>query len=305
MSTSTMAQYRSWSAVPDHLASKSRIERDLGLSVRGALVVAQVYQMTNHRWINLYDTRTAKPKKRLSKAQHAALAAGRHQRIFAPCGCCGADIPREDPRNILHEYPGWCDRCADRERRRTVCAQARTWWQLPNLVFLDTETTGLEREDEIIEIAVLDRTGTVLFESLVQPTQPIHPDAQATHHLTTMQLQTAPRLPAIAETLTRCLQGRMVVMYNADFDTRLLQQSFTRYNLTLPKAQSLCLMHLYADFAGDGVRGDYRWIKLNTACQWHNITVDGPVHRAGADAERCRQLLACLAVLEIEHPNKL
>ena len=33
-------------------------------------------------------------------------------------------------------------------------------------VYLDTETTGLERTDEIIEISIIDEDGQALFESL-------------------------------------------------------------------------------------------------------------------------------------------
>jgi hypothetical protein len=36
---------------------------------------------------------------------------------------------------------------------------------MANSVFLDTETTGLDDDAELVEIAVVDDTGAVLFES--------------------------------------------------------------------------------------------------------------------------------------------
>ena len=36
-------------------------------------------------------------------------------------------------------------------------------------VYLDTETTGLEKQDEIVEISILDFDGTILFESYIRP----------------------------------------------------------------------------------------------------------------------------------------
>ena len=38
-----------------------------------------------------------------------------------------------------------------------------------NPVYLDTETTGLEKTDEIVEISIVDDSGQVLLDSLVKP----------------------------------------------------------------------------------------------------------------------------------------
>jgi len=41
-----------------------------------------------------------------------------------------------------------------------------------DFVFLDTETTGLDDDAELVEIAVVDDTGAVLFESYCRPIPP-------------------------------------------------------------------------------------------------------------------------------------
>ncbi|WP_370656558.1 3'-5' exonuclease, partial [Klebsiella pneumoniae] len=48
-------------------------------------------------------------------------------------------------------------------------------------VFLDTETTGLDDHAELVEIAVVNEDGCVLFESFCRPTVPVDPGAQAVH----------------------------------------------------------------------------------------------------------------------------
>ena len=49
---------------------------------------------------------------------------------------------------------------------------------MANFVFLDTETTGLDDDAELVEIAVVDATGAVLFESYCRPTVPVDPGAR-------------------------------------------------------------------------------------------------------------------------------
>lgn len=41
------------------------------------------------------------------------------------------------------------------------------------ILVIDTETTGLTYADEIIELAVLNTSGTVLLHTLVKPSRPI------------------------------------------------------------------------------------------------------------------------------------
>lgn len=49
--------------------------------------------------------------------------------------------------------------------------------------YLDTETTGLEKTDEIIEIAIVDSQGRVIFESFFRPTIHIPQAAINIHHI--------------------------------------------------------------------------------------------------------------------------
>ncbi|HHQ4784521.1 TPA: hypothetical protein ACSPZU_004090, partial [Aeromonas veronii] len=48
---------------------------------------------------------------------------------------------------------------------------ASNW--LLNCNILDTETTGLDDQAEIVEISIIDQLGKVVFDSLVKPQKPI------------------------------------------------------------------------------------------------------------------------------------
>jgi DNA polymerase III epsilon subunit-like protein len=74
-------------------------------------------------------------------------------------------------------------------------------------VVLDSETTGLGNEDEVIELALVHATGTVLFCSLIQPQDPQRPDlATHIHGITRQLLSSAPSFPEVWPTIQAILR---------------------------------------------------------------------------------------------------
>ena len=117
-------------------------------------------------------------------------------------------------------------------------------------VFLDTETTGLRRDAEICEIAVIDHHGTVILDQLVKPISPIPPDAARIHGITNEDVATAPHFNDVWRVLSPQLAGRTLVIFNAEYDLRLLDQSLSfagvsdKRELYAAKGNSHCAMKL-------------------------------------------------------------
>ena len=89
------------------------------------------------------------------------------------------------------------------------------------VLFLDTETTGLTTQDQIIEIAIVDQIGKVLLNTLINPGRvPINPHAEAAHGITASMLRGAPSLADLWPQIRSILSGNRVVIYNAKFDRR-------------------------------------------------------------------------------------
>ena len=65
--------------------------------------------------------------------------------------------------------------------RRAAIAQAQIELN-KKPIYLDTETTGLKENDQIVEIGLLEHDGSLAFQSLVKPTVKIPPDAARVHH---------------------------------------------------------------------------------------------------------------------------
>jgi len=95
----------------------------------------------------------------------------------------------------------------------------------PNLVILDTETTGLISKDpdtKIVQISLMNNKGKIIFSSLVNPGRPIPPDATVIHGIKDSDVANAPTLRQIAPVLRGFLDGSFLVAYNAGFDIHLL-----------------------------------------------------------------------------------
>ncbi len=164
-------------------------------------------------------------------------------------------------------------------------------------VYLDTETNGLERDAEIVEIAIIDHDGQVLLQSLVRPTQPIPPDASRIHGITDEMVRLAPLWPVIYSQVKSLLDGQLVAIYNVEFDLRMMQQSNARHRrMVRDYFQTIDVMKLYADFRADWDprRRSNRFYSLDAAGKACRIPLPN-AHRAVADTLLTRAVLQYIA----------
>lgn len=180
--------------------------------------------------------------------------------------------------------------------------ETATRWLHSDPLFLDTETTGLGVEAEICEIAILDMQGKVLMETLIRPSAPIPNDASEIHGITNEMVANAPAYKDISEQLHEILNARMVIIYNADFDVRVLKQTAQIAGDDEPfVCQFKCAMELYSPFYGDWSRfhQSYKWQKLSRAAWQCGIVIPPDLHRARADAELTRRIVQHMAQTKI------
>lgn len=165
---------------------------------------------------------------------------------------------------------------------------ARSLLQRDDWVVLDTETTGLSYNDEIVQIAILSPDGTVLLDTLVRPLIPISLEATGIHGITNDDVADAPPFPKLYERLKAILSGKSIVIYNAAFDLRMLQQTLRKYRLPpfdLDEDQIDCAMLYYAAWRGEiWSDGSYKWQKLQ-----------GGDHSAAGDCRATLELIKRMA----------
>ena len=171
------------------------------------------------------------------------------------------------------------------------------------VIILDTETTGLTEDSEIVDIAIINMSGDVLLDTLVMPKGPIPREASDIHGITLEELRKAGALPWPAHHKT--VQGLLdaaseVVIYNAEFDTRMLRQTARTHGLELqlPKRKVRCAMLDYAQFRGEvGRYGDFLWHKLTDAYERETGMTAIEAHVASAD---CSMVMALMAAVSIK-----
>lgn len=154
-------------------------------------------------------------------------------------------------------------------------------------VFLDLETTGLNpKEDRIVEIAIVDESGLVLVDSLINPKVKIPPSASAIHGITDAMVGNAPTFAELWPIVRSAIEGKRVVIYNAAFD-----RSFLPGRLSCASSVE-CAMLAFSKYRGiaDGYGRGRKWFKLTAAAEYVEHVWTGDAHRALSDAEACRSV---------------
>lgn len=186
----------------------------------------------------------------------------------------------------------------DRLKQEAI-ASAQAWLAKDALI-LDTETTGLDWGDEIIEISIIAlRSGKVLLNTLVKPMFAIPPEASAIHGISDEMVAQAPSFEQIMLEVEGLLSGRVVVAYNAAFDKKMLCSSAAVIGYEPPyiDCDFQCAMLAYAEYKGDWNHGhgDFKWHSLTNAAKQQGITLEGEAHRALYDCQLTRALILKMA----------
>ncbi len=99
-------------------------------------------------------------------------------------------------------------------------------------IYLDTETTGLDDNAEIIEIAIIDDEGKSLINTKVQCQGEISPAAITVHGITKADLADAPLWADVYHQVINIINAAgVLVIYNLSFDWGMLIQTSERYCL--------------------------------------------------------------------------
>lgn len=168
-------------------------------------------------------------------------------------------------------------------------------WLADSCLVLDTETTGLGEDAQIIEIAICDIWGTVLVDHRVRPSVPIEPGAAEVHGITLEDLANSPTWPEVIDSIKECLTGRTVVIFNSDFDMAMLRNTCRAFGLDTDWLSTLnvkCAMEL--SVLAFGSTNQYGTISLADATYEAGVSWSGEAHSAKVDALATVDLLASI-----------
>ncbi|MEU7024716.1 3'-5' exonuclease [Streptomyces sp. NPDC046203] len=177
------------------------------------------------------------------------------------------------------------------------------WYEGPLAAF-DTETTGVDvEEDRIVSAALVvqDAAGTRprVTRWLVNPGIPVPPEATAVHGLTDRHLQRNGRWPSpVVEEVARAIAeqiaaGRPLVVMNAPFDLTILDRELRRHRASslgrYLDSVPLCVLDpRVLDKHLDRYRKGRR--TLTDLCDQYEVVLDG-AHDAAADASAALEVV--------------
>jgi DNA polymerase III epsilon subunit-like protein len=126
--------------------------------------------------------------------------------------------------------------------RALLVSWAQTVLAFPNLAFLEVDTDGLSTEADLLRITLIDRSGALLFDQLIQPRRPLTSKIVQLTGLTPEHLVTAPRLADVWKAVQQALAGRYLLSFNLAFDEQQLAANARRHNLPPLTLIGECLM---------------------------------------------------------------
>lgn len=153
---------------------------------------------------------------------------------------------------------------------------------MSEFIYLDTETTGLYNDDEIVELAIIDDNNNVLINTLIKPAQKKSwSQAQRIHGISPQMVADAPNLLDISDHIKEVVKDKNLIIYNKDFDVSFFTDE-------LDTAASIqCCMIAFSDHQKiwSDYHQSYKWFKLVEAASICDHIWSSEAHRALADTQ--------------------
>lgn len=161
-----------------------------------------------------------------------------------------------------------------------------------NYIILDTETTGFAKTDEVIELALVDFDGKVIYDQIFNPHRKLPREIVELTGISDDDTRGMPTFKDEWSKIKKLLNGKRIIAHNADFDFRLIMQTLTKYNIDTYEFLSI------VDEKIDSIKVAKKIIKLEKygqakIAEFFNIK-NKRAHRASND---CLELLEILKAL--------
>lgn len=142
-----------------------------------------------------------------------------------------------------------------------------------NFITVDTETTGIGSDDQIIQLSIVNLNNEILFNEYFKPSVAISQEATNVHGITMEQLLDKPSFSVFSDQILKLLRDKYIIGYSIDFDIRMIKNH-------LPGVENLGftglidLIKIYAEYHGVlSSRGGYKLQKLSKAL--NDLSIDG------------------------------
>lgn len=156
------------------------------------------------------------------------------------------------------------------------------------VIVIDTETTGVTENDELLQVAIINGEGKELFVSYVRPTKADRWDgAMKVNGITPLMVSNSPTIEELKDEIQRIVDSCDVIAgYNVGFDLGFLE----RAGISTEGKEIVDVMKMAGSYY-EPKWGKNRWYKLTDAAAKHGFDYN---ERKAHDA-----LTDCLATLHV------
>lgn len=151
-------------------------------------------------------------------------------------------------------------------------------------LIIDTETVGAGPSVEVVELALGDCEGRIVYHSLVRPLYNRLPRSTREQRFTRAEFDDAPEWAEVWAAVAPLLDNRLLIAYNAAFDRRALAAMRVRNRQESNERGWRCAMQLVKSRVGTKKN-----LTLTEACAHYGL--EGGTHRADADVLATYRLL--------------
>ncbi|MBC7933185.1 MAG: 3'-5' exonuclease [Rubrivivax sp.] len=155
-------------------------------------------------------------------------------------------------------------------------------------LIVDTETVGSGPEVEIVEIALGDHEGEIVYHTLVRPAFNSLPRSTKEQRFDRAEFKSAPYWDEVWEQIAPFIDNRLLIAYNASFDRRAMSAECARHKQRSTEWGWRCAMQLVKR-----VVGTKKNLTLAEACARYGVEAGN--HRADRDVLATWRLLRALA----------
>ena len=149
---------------------------------------------------------------------------------------------------------------------------------LNKILVLDTETTGVDSQAEVLQFSAIWADGREAMNIYIKPVHATEwPRAMAVNHISPRDVAGCPEMSEVKEKIETLLwQSKAIVGYILPFDLGMLYHN----GIDLPSEEDveyIDLMIPFAEIYGEYslVYGDYKWQKLITCANYYGYQGDG------------------------------
>ena len=176
------------------------------------------------------------------------------------------------------------------------------------LIFVDTETTGVAQDADIIELGAISvepiNNNSVkfsVFSELIYPRKNVYIslDAFKKHGITERELKKYGNQPKeTLELFIKWIQSKSpdhLVAHNAEFDENMLYSNFTKHGINYNLPEFLCTLKMARKLKKAGSLKTEN-AKLSTVANYLDCPIQ-PKHRSLSDAEACAYIFAKMMLI--------